>query len=214
MLMYSKRGINGLSLLLTIVVFMILIFMKSTFFPQFSFSPTTELGKRSDYVKVQLEINPIEEETPEENSIGSKPIESDKTPLLSTKENVLSNWYLEIPSISLTAEIREGTTKEIMDFYIGHFDETNLTYGNIGLAAHNRGYPVNYFANLKNVKIDDIIKYHYQDFHCTYRVISQKIIPDTDWTNLQTTEENTITLITCVENEPEYRRCVQAVEQK
>ena len=30
---------------------------------------------------------------------------------------------------------------------------------------------------------------------------------------LEKTEENTITLITCVENEPEYRRCVQAIEE-
>lgn len=41
-----------------------------------------------------------------------------------TKE-VLNNWYLEIPSINLKADIKEGTTKEVMDNYIGHFEETN-----------------------------------------------------------------------------------------
>ena len=30
--------------------------------------------------------------------------------------------------------------------------------------------------------------------------------------NFKSSEENKITLITCVENEPKYRRCVQAVE--
>lgn len=214
MLMYSKRSINGLSLLLSVVISLILISLQIVFFPQISPSPFREWGKRSDYVKVQLEINPIEEETQEENSIGSQPIESETSTLLSTNENISSDWYIEIPSISLTADIKEGTTKEVMNSYVGHFEETNLTYGNVGLAAHNRGYPVNYFADLKEVKIDDVIKYHYQDFYCVYRVISQTIISDTDWTTLKTTEENTITLITCVENEPEYRRCIQAVEQK
>ena len=28
------------------------------------------------------------------------------------------------------------------------------------------------------------------------------------------TEENRITLITCVENEPEYRRCIQGIEKE
>ena len=31
---------------------------------------------------------------------------------------------------------------------------------------------------------------------------------------LKETEENMLTLITCVENQPEYRRCIQAVEKE
>ena len=38
------------------------------------------------------------------------------------------------------------------------------------------------------------------------------IIKDTDWSYLQETKENKLTLITCVENEPKYRRCIQAIE--
>ena len=33
------------------------------------------------------------------------------------------------------------------------------------------------------------------------------IIKDNDWEKLEQTEENAITLITCIENQPEYRRC-------
>ena len=40
------------------------------------------------------------------------------------------------------------------------------------------------------------------------------IIKDTNWEYLENTEENQITLITCVENEPEFRRCIQAVEKE
>lgn len=124
------------------------------------------------------------------------------------------NWYIEIPSISLKAEIQEGTTKEIMDKYVGHFEETQCWIGNIGLAAHNRGYENNYFADIKKLKEGDIINYCYNNNIRKYVVKKQVIIEDTDWTYLEDTEENTLTLITCVENEPKYRRCVQATEDK
>ena len=132
----------------------------------------------------------------------------------SINENVSDFWYLEIPSINLKANIEEGTTKEIMDNYIGHFEETSKSLGNIGLAAHNRGYKNNYFENLKKLKQGDKIIYRYNDFSKIYIVEKHEIIKDTDWTMLESTEENKITLITCVENEPEYRRCIQGIEEK
>ena len=46
----------------------------------------------------------------------------------------------------------------------------------------------------------------------TYKVEKIEIIENTDWSYLEKTDENKITLITCIENEPLYRRCVQAVE--
>lgn len=123
------------------------------------------------------------------------------------------NWKIIIPSISLEAEISEGTRKEVIDQFVGHFEETAKINGNIGLAAHNRGYKVNYFANLKNVKEGDEIKYQYKDIEKTYIVTKNIIIKDIDWNYLQNTEENKITLITCVDNEPNYRRCVQGIEK-
>ena len=84
--------------------------------------------------------------------------------------------------------------------------------GNVGLAAHNRGYTNNYFENLKNLQVEDIIYYSYNEELKKYKVEKHKIIKDTDWSYLKSTEENVITLITCVENEPEYRRCIQGIE--
>ena len=97
---------------------------------------------------------------------------------------------------------------------MGHFEETSLQEGNIGLAAHNRGYEVNYFENLKSVKIGDEIIYQYNDFKMIYEIDTIEIIEDTDWSYLEETDENKITLITCVENEPSYRRCVQATQKE
>ena len=122
------------------------------------------------------------------------------------------NWFLEIPKINLKANINFGTTEEIMNKFIGHFDTTEVWIGNVGLAAHNRGYPVNYFGRLKELQIGDEIIYTTVYGKRIYRVVILTIIEDTDWSYLQKTEENRLTLITCVENEPEYRRCIQAIE--
>ena len=47
-------------------------------------------------------------------------------------------WQIEIPIIGLIAPIAHGTTQEVMREYVGHFEQTSLWKGNIGLAAHNR----------------------------------------------------------------------------
>lgn len=45
-----------------------------------------------------------------------------------------------------------------------------------------------------------------------YKVSLNKVIKETDWTYIQNTKDNRLTLITCEMNKKEYRRCVQAVE--
>lgn len=85
--------------------------------------------------------------------------------------------------------------------------------GNIGLAAHNRGVGVeSYFKNIKKLNIGDVIIYQKDEEIKKYKVTKNVIIDETDWTYLQNTNDNRITLITCVENRPEFRRCVQAIE--
>lgn len=124
------------------------------------------------------------------------------------------DWRLEIPAIKLNASIKEGTTKEVMNQFIGHFEESKEWIGNVCLAAHNRGYENNYFSEVKKLKKGDKIIYHYKGFSREYLVEKNDIIQDTDLSCLEDTQENTMTLITCVENEPNYRRCIKAIENK
>lgn len=152
--------------------------------------------KKNEFKELSTKENDEEKIT---NEVASKPTEVIAT--------------LEIPKINLNAQIAEGTTEEIMNSYIGHFDGTSLWNGNIGLAAHNRGYPVNYFRNIKELNIGDEIIYKVNGKEKIYTVQITTVIEDTDWSYLEFTEDNRITLITCVENEPNYRRCVQAVER-
>ena len=144
----------------------------------------------------------------EENNIETEEVVEEKT------EEIKQIGTIKIPIFNLIAPVAEGTTDEIMNQYVGHFENTSLWDGNIGLAAHNRGYPVNYFANIKDLQIGDEIIYETENRTRTYLVNEITIIEDTDWSYLQITEDNRITLITCVENEPSYRRCIQGIEKK
>ena len=206
MISYTKRYVNTVSILITILIYLFL--NKSNFLiSQIEFTPhfISNIFKRNS-VLVEINSNNINQETKEENIKN----QNNQSPT-NTKE---ANWKIIIPTISLEAKISETTSQETMNKYVGHFEETSKTIGNVGLAAHNRGYEVNYFSELKKLKKGDEIVYQYYDFVKTYIVIDNKIIKDTDWSYLEKTEENKVTLITCVENEPEYRRCVQAIEKE
>jgi len=159
---------------------------------------------------IQIFINQYSIENEIDEEIMQVQIE---IPVVETQEKS-EIWQIEIPKISLIAQISEGTTKEVLNQYVGHFEQTSRKDGNIGLAAHNRGYEVNYFKDLKLLKEGDEIKYIYNGFEKIYEVDKCRIIKDTEWEYLEETEENMLTLITCVENQPEYRRCVQALEKE
>lgn len=120
-------------------------------------------------------------------------------------------WKLSIPKIDLEATIAEGTSKDILNEYIGHFPETVADNGNVGLAAHNRGYRVNYFNGIKHLEANDMLYYTYNGVTKVYAVVSKDIIYIKDWSKLEPTDDERLTLITCVENEPQLRLCVQAV---
>jgi LPXTG-site transpeptidase (sortase) family protein len=147
------------------------------------------------------------------NEIASN-LENDTTNFnIQDETEEVSVWKLSIPKINLEADISEGTDKSVLDEYIGHFENTQKENGNVGLAAHNRGYNVNYFSRLKELEVGDEIIYTYNENQKKYKVESKSIINDTDWSKLENTEDNKLTLITCVENKPELRRCIQAIEE-
>ena len=123
------------------------------------------------------------------------------------------NWYIEIPAISLKAPIQESVNMEVLNEFIGHFEETSKTVGNIGLAGHNRGYKNNYFEYLNKLKNGDEIKYKYNEFEGIYYVEKIENIKCTNWSYLDKSQNNRITLITCIENKPDLRLCIQAIQK-
>ena len=94
----------------------------------------------------------------------------------SLEKQKIGDWYIKIPAINLVANIEEGTSQEVMELYVGHFEETSKFVGNVGLAAHNRGYTYNYFERLKELKNGDEIEYGYHGQVKRYQVEKQMII--------------------------------------
>ena len=188
---YINKFINLISFFLSSIVFIIIyfLFFNQTITIEKIYSLIPEISIIKDNIK----------EISKENNIEEQKID-------------LGDWYIEIPTINLKAPIAEGTDQNILNTKVGHFTDTALDFGNVGLAAHNRGYEYNYFENLKKLKNDDKIIYNYKNITKTYIVNKIEIIENSNWEFLKKTEDNRITLITCVENEPQYRRCVQAVE--
>ncbi len=82
----------------------------------------------------------------------------------------------------------------------------------LGLLLITGGFPVNYFAKLKYLKPNDTIIYTTPYGTRTYGVVLSIDINDTDWSYLQDYNDNRLTLITCIENNPSQRKCIQAVE--
>lgn len=117
---------------------------------------------------------------------------------------------LEIPKINLTADIAEGIDLDTISSYIGHFSNSSVWDGNIALASHNRGSEVkHYFENIDKLDKGDVIIYRNEIGERRYKVYSIREIEYTDWSVTENTEENIITLITCITNKPELRLCVQ-----
>lgn len=120
---------------------------------------------------------------------------------------------LIIQKIDLIGKVKDGVTEEILENYIGHVEETPKFNGNVGLAAHNRGNQYPYFARINELELGDEIIYKTEFGERTYTVNNIQEILDTDWSLLQETQENTLTLITCIANRVNQRLCVQAVQK-
>jgi sortase A len=67
-------------------------------------------------------------------------------------------------------------------------------------------------GSIKDLNIGDTITYTTIYGTRTYAVTLVKTISNTDWSYLQTTSDNRITLTTCLADQPTKRVCVQAVE--
>lgn len=120
---------------------------------------------------------------------------------------------LTIPNILLeNAPIRESVELSTLSETIGHFPSTSIYEGNVGLASHNSGNQGDFFKNLKNIKVGDEIYYQTEYGTKRYIVETKSIINEEDWSYLQKTEDNRITLITCVKGQPYKRLCVQGIE--
>ncbi len=95
---------------------------------------------------------------------------------------------------------------------IGHFTNTSIYSGNVGLASHNSGSSGDFFRNLNKIKKGSEI--YYETSYGTKRYVVDTIVEinEEDWSYLEEAQDNRITLINCVAGQKEKRLCVQAKE--
>jgi LPXTG-site transpeptidase (sortase) family protein len=118
---------------------------------------------------------------------------------------------IQIPAIGLDAKLYDGDEFAAMKKGLGHIEGTSAWDSNVGVVGHNRS---GFFGKLKTLQTGDSITYETNAGTRVYIVTYAGQIADTDWSLLQYTADNRLTLITCVENAPDMRVVVQAVELK
>ena len=118
---------------------------------------------------------------------------------------------LVIPKLGIRYNAYEGTDSATMSRGVGHFPGTTGWNGNISLCGHNRGSSHN-IGSIRNLRGGDTIQYETGLGVRTYRVSFVGVIDRTDWSYLEATSDNRITIITCLADQPAKRVCVQGQE--
>jgi LPXTG-site transpeptidase (sortase) family protein len=121
---------------------------------------------------------------------------------------------LSIPKLSLSVNVFETEDEmEAMSHGVAHFKTTSAWSGNIGLCSHNVNFDLTdgYFKNIHTLQNGDTISYTTALGSRDYTVETVVEIAETDWSYLGRTEDDRITLITCISGKPRSRLVVQAV---
>ena len=187
--MNIKKGIKIIILLL-IILLVIVFFIK-----------ITNRNKKSREIHTIYQIlleNNIQNNIKEESTLSVN---------VSEHKNIIG--VVKINKIGFEGIIYEGTDMETLDKGVGHFENSPIFEGNVCLAAHNNK---KFWAKLNKLKINDIIEYSCILGIKKYIVFNIQEIDSTDWSLLDDTDKNIITLITCIKNKPDKRLCVQAKE--
>lgn len=183
------------AIIISVIIVLIIIVMISTFF---IVKHLDNKSKIDNVVEVYTDEN-IQDRLDNE--------ETDNLLLQIDGESVVG--VIKIEQIGFEGLVYEGTSLDILAKGVGHFENSSYYNGNVCLAAHNTN---NFWAKLYTLRTGDKITYISFLGTKEYYVNSVTEIDETDWSKLENTEENTLTLITCVKNTPSKRLCVQAIE--
>ncbi|MEG2868839.1 MAG: class D sortase [Terrisporobacter sp.] len=148
-----------------------------------------ETNKKQNELKSVLEDVIKEVPTNTESSETIKTDELGYTPI----------GLIEIPSINLSQGLVEGVTDEILQYYIGHFEDSVKPgeIGNFAVAGHRVSNYSEAFVNLYKLKSGDLVSVKSRGKEFIYE-INENFIVDPDRVEvLDSTDEPTITLITC-----------------
>ena len=117
---------------------------------------------------------------------------------------------IKIDKINYEGLIYEGTDLDTLSKGVGHIESTSFFEGNVGLAAHNTR---DKWAKLYTLQIGDTIDYVSFLGTKQYEVTTIQEIEETNWSFLRSSDDNKITLITCIVGKPQLRLCIQGIEK-
>ena len=102
---------------------------------------------------------------------------------------------IDIPRLELKIAVVQGESSKILRRAVGHLPATALPGepGNVALAGHRDTF----FRPLRNIQVGDAIAIVTPDGEFEYQVESTEVVSPDDVQVLQSTGENTLTLITC-----------------
>lgn len=185
-------------IIISIIAILIIVAIISTFFIVKYFQNKAQID---NVLEVYSDENVQDRLDKEENTV------QDDLLLQIDGESVIG--VIKIEKIGFEGLIYEGTTLDTLDKGVGHFESTPYLNGNVCLAAHNSN---KFWANLYTLQYGDIITYTSFLGTKEYQVNKVTQISETDWSLLENTDENILTLITCVKGKTALRLCVQALE--
>ena len=122
---------------------------------------------------------------------------------------------LSIPSLGLNnlPVVEDGENLDHIKDVAGHFINTALFDGNVGILGHNFTDKSPWFGKLANIHTGDTVIWKTAFGIRHYSVTTKQNINAEDWSSLMETGDNRITLITCLAgNSQTTRILVQAVE--
>ena len=162
------------------------------------------IGIISSVIYKKIETNKRQNELKEvlQDVIREEPIDGEID--RDTDKNIENLGYvpiglIEIPSIGLSQGLVEGITDEILQYYIGHFENSVKPgeKGNFAVAGHRVSNYSEAFVNLYKVKPGDLVNVKSRGKEFVYKIEENFIVEPDEIEVLDETEEATITLITC-----------------
>lgn len=186
-----------IAITVSIIVIIIIVAIISTFFILRYFENKNKLN----IVYETYSDNVIQDKLEDEN------VTDTDLQLKLDGENVIG--IIKIDKINFEGLIYEGTSLDTLAKGVGHFENSSYLNGNVCLAAHNTN---KFWAKLHTLQTND--KITYTSFLGTKEYQVEKIIQidETDWSFMQNTDKNILSLITCVKGKPSQRLCLQAIE--
>ena len=105
---------------------------------------------------------------------------------------------------ALTVNVYQGTDSSTLLKGAGHFEETSIWEGNCAIAGHNRGVRDD-FGALHTLEPGHAVIWTTKLGTRTYEVVSAEQVDVLDRSGLAASQEDRLTLYTCVAGEPDLR---------